>query len=192
MAAVARAAGYGAWRAEPRGRLPAFTDLAPAAARELVAGFLAGQPGGGPLPPATAAGLLRCYGIALADDRMFGPLVVFGLGGPAPEMLADRAARLTPLTDADADKLIRSIRSLPLLLGQAANPAADPAANPAADLGALRDLLLRVSRLADDLPEVTELDLAPVIAGPDGAAAANARSSVTPYEPQDPFLRKLR
>ncbi len=200
VSAVARAAGYGAWRAEPRGRLPAFTDLRPDDASTLLREFLGQQPAGGPLPPATAAGLLRCYGISLADDedtpagtevrvrvaddRVFGPLVVFGPGGPAPETLADRAARLTPLTDADADKLIRSIRSLPLLLGQAANPAAD--------LGALRDLLLRVSRLADDLPEVTELDLAPVIAGPDGAAVVNGRISVTPYEPQDPFLRKLR
>ena len=66
------------------------------------------------------------------------------------------------------------------------------AACPAADRAALRDLLLRVSRLADDLPEVTELELDPVIAGPDGVAVVNARVKVTPYEPQDPFLRKLR
>ena len=63
---------------------------------------------------------------------------------------------------------------------------------PAADLGGLRDLLLRVSRLADDLPEVTELDLNPVIARPDGAFVVDARIKVTPYRRQDPFLRKLR
>ena len=63
---------------------------------------------------------------------------------------------------------------------------------PEVDLAALRDLLLRVSRLSEDLPEVTYLDLDPVIAGPDGVAVANARIKVTPYEPQDPFLRKLR
>ena len=57
---------------------------------------------------------------------------------------------------------------------------------------ALRDLLLRVSRLAEDLPEVTDLDLDPVVAGPDGAVVVNARVKVTPYEPRDPFLRKLR
>ena len=65
-------------------------------------------------------------------------------------------------------------------------------ARPAADLGALRDLLLRVSRLADDLPEVTELDLNPVIAQPDAVFVVDARIKVTPYRPQDPFLRKLR
>jgi hypothetical protein len=56
----------------------------------------------------------------------------------------------------------------------------------------LRDLLLRVSRLADDLPEVTNLDLSPVTAWPDGAIVMAARIKVAPYEPQDPFLRKLR
>jgi ATP-grasp domain len=60
------------------------------------------------------------------------------------------------------------------------------------DLGAPRDLLLRVSRLADDLPEVTELDLNPVIARPDGAYVVDARIKMTPYQAQDPFLRQLR
>jgi hypothetical protein len=99
--------------------------------------------------------------VRVADDRIFGSLVVFGL-----------AARLTPLTDTDADKLIRRAS-----LGR----------RPEAHLAAPRDLLLRVSRLADDLPEVTDLDLAPVIAGPDGAFVMNARIQVTPYEPQDPL-----
>jgi acyl-CoA synthetase (NDP forming)/GNAT superfamily N-acetyltransferase len=125
--------------------------------------------------------------VGVADDHMFGPLVVFGLGGVDPgttEALADHAARLTPLTDTDADRLIHTIRSAPLLLGQHGRPTAD--------LGALRDLLLRVSRLADDLPEVTELDLNPVIARPDGAYVVDARIKARPYQPQDPFLRKLR
>jgi hypothetical protein len=56
----------------------------------------------------------------------------------------------------------------------------------------LADLLLRVGRLADELPEVTELELSPVVAGPDGVAVVNARVRVSPYQPQDPFLRKLR
>jgi acyl-CoA synthetase (NDP forming)/GNAT superfamily N-acetyltransferase len=122
--------------------------------------------------------------IGVADDHMFGPLVVFGLGGVATEVLADHAARLTPLTDVDADRLIGSIRSAPLLLGHRGSPPAD--------LKAVRDLLLRVSRLADDLPEVTDLDLNPVIARPDGVFVVDARIKVTPYQPQDPFLRRLR
>jgi acyl-CoA synthetase (NDP forming) len=122
--------------------------------------------------------------IGVADDHMFGPLVVFGLGGVATEVLADHAARLTPLTDTDADKLIRSIHAAPLLLGHRGSPPAD--------LAALRDLLLRVSRLADDLPEITELDLNPVIARPDGVFVVDARVKVAPCQPQDPFLRRLR
>jgi acyl-CoA synthetase (NDP forming) len=122
--------------------------------------------------------------VGVQDDQMFGPLVVFGLGGVATEVLADHAARLAPLTEADADALINSIRSAPLLHGHRGAPAAD--------LAALRDVLMRVSRLADDLPEVTELDLNPVIARPDGVVAVDARIKVTPQVPQDPFLRRLR
>jgi acyl-CoA synthetase (NDP forming)/GNAT superfamily N-acetyltransferase len=122
--------------------------------------------------------------IGVVDDHMFGPLVVFGLGGVATEVLADHAARLTPLSGTDADQLIGSIRSARLLLGHRGTPAAD--------LGALRELLLRVSRLADDLPEITDLDLNPVIARPDGAFAVDARVKVAPYQPEDPYLRKLK
>ncbi|MGH3251198.1 MAG: GNAT family N-acetyltransferase [Trebonia sp.] len=122
--------------------------------------------------------------VGVRDDHMFGPLVVFGRGGVATEVLADHAARLTPLTDTDADTLIRSIKAAPLLLGHRGSPPTD--------LRALRDLLLRVSRLADDLPEITDLDLNPVIAGPDGARAVDARVKVAPCPPQDPFLRRLR
>jgi len=53
-------------------------------------------------------------------------------------------------------------------------------------------VLLRVSRLADDLPEVAELDLIPVVAGPDGVCAVDVRARVSPAEPKDPFLRRLR
>jgi len=122
--------------------------------------------------------------VGVQDDQMFGPLVVFGLGGVATEVLSDHAARLAPLTEADADTLINSIRSAPLLHGHRGSPAAD--------LTALRDVLLRVSRLTDDLPEITELDLNPVIARPDSAITVDARIRVTPQVQQDPFLRRLR
>jgi acyl-CoA synthetase (NDP forming)/GNAT superfamily N-acetyltransferase len=127
--------------------------------------------------------------VGVADDHMFGPLIVFGLGGIATHVLADHAARLAPLTTTDADTLISSVRAAPLLRGYRGAPAAD-FPPPAKD--ALRDLLLRVSRLAEDLPEITELDLNPVIARPDGTHIVDARIKIIPYEPQDPFLRKLR
>jgi hypothetical protein len=175
--------------------------------RELVRSFLTTDPAGGWLPKADVSALLRLYGISLAatpmtgggiageavsisvkDDKMFGPLVVFGLSGGGTEAVADHAARLAPLTSADADVLINSIHSGPLLSSDQGMPGAG--SSPAAT--ALRDALLRVSRLTEDLPEITELDLDPVIAGPDGAVAADARIRVAPQVPQDPFLRKLR
>ena len=121
--------------------------------------------------------------IGLVQEPVFGPLVVFGLGGVATEVLGDHAARLNPLTDKDADELIRSVRAAPLLFGHR---------GPPVDTAALTDILLRVSRLADDFPEVTELDLNPVIARADGVQAVDMRVRISPAEPQDPFLRKLR
>jgi acyl-CoA synthetase (NDP forming)/GNAT superfamily N-acetyltransferase len=66
--------------------------------------------------------------IGVVQEPVFGPLVVFGLGGVATDVLGDRAARLTPLTDTDAAVLVRSIRAAPLLLGHRGTPAADLAA----------------------------------------------------------------
>jgi acyl-CoA synthetase (NDP forming)/GNAT superfamily N-acetyltransferase len=120
----------------------------------------------------------------VVQEPVFGPLVVFGLGGVATEVLGDHAARLTPLTDADADELIHSVHAAPLLFGHRGTPAVDAAA--------LTDVLLRVSRLADELHEVAELDLNPVIATQDGARAVDARIRVLPAQPRDPFLRRLR
>jgi ATP-grasp domain len=71
----------------------------------------------------------------------------YRLNLPAKGVLAGQAARLAPLTGADAEDLIRAIRAAPALLEHAPGT------------GALRDTLLRVSRLADDLPQVVELDL---------------------------------
>jgi acyl-CoA synthetase (NDP forming)/GNAT superfamily N-acetyltransferase len=121
--------------------------------------------------------------IGVVQEPVFGPLVVFGLGGVATEVLGDHAARLAPLTTADADDLIHSIRAAPLLLGHRGQPPADVAA--------LRGALLRISRLADDLPQVAELDLNPVIARPDGVTAVDARIRVTSHGAADPFLRQL-
>jgi acyl-CoA synthetase (NDP forming)/RimJ/RimL family protein N-acetyltransferase len=121
--------------------------------------------------------------ISVLQEEVVGPLVLFGVGGAAADALADRAARLAPLTDSDADELIRSIRAAPLLLG---HPGA-----PGVDLAALRDLLLRVSQLADDLPQIAELELSPVFARPDGVQAVDARIRLQAAEPADAHLRRL-
>ena len=60
--------------------------------------------------------------ISVLQEQVFGPLVLFGLGGAAADALADRAVRLAPLTGCDADDLIRSIRAAPLLLGRPGTP----------------------------------------------------------------------
>jgi acyl-CoA synthetase (NDP forming) len=116
--------------------------------------------------------------VGVVQEPVFGPVVVFGLGGVAAKMIGDDVARLAPLTDADADDLIEWIRAVPAL-------------RRATDPGALRDVLLRVSRLADDMPQVAELTLNPVIACRDRAIAVDARIRVTSPRLADPFLRQL-
>ena len=121
--------------------------------------------------------------ISVLPEQILGPLVLFALAADDANALADRAARIAPLTDSDADDLIRSVPGAPLLLGRRG-------AAPA-DLAALRDVLLRVSRMADDLPHIAELELSPVIARPDGAQAVNARVRLQAAEPTDTYLRRL-
>ncbi|MGY1593282.1 GNAT family N-acetyltransferase [Geodermatophilus sp. SYSU D00708] len=96
--------------------------------------------------------------VEIVDDPSFGALVSFGLGGVATDLLGDRAYRTLPLTDLDAAELVRAPRAWPLLNGYRGS---EPV-----DVAALEDLLLRVARLADDLPEVLGLRLEPVIVGP--------------------------
>jgi acyl-CoA synthetase (NDP forming) len=210
--ALGHAVKYHAWRVRQQGRVPELAGVRAGDARALVSEFLAASPAGGWLSPAADRDLLSCYQIDLplagpaapapeaglpgrgaggievrvgvVQEPVFGPLVVFGLSGLATEVLGDRAARLTPLTDADAAEMIRGVSAAPVLLGHGGRPAVDAAA--------LTGILLRVSRLADDLPEVAELDLDPVIARADGAQALAARIRISPGQPRDPFLRRLR
>jgi acyl-CoA synthetase (NDP forming) len=108
--------------------------------------------------------------VGAVQDPVFGPLVAVGPGGTFAELIGDASFRLAPLTDADAADLVSAGKVGRLLEGFRGAPPADEAA--------VADLLLRVGRLADDLPEVAELDLNPVIAGPGGAVAVDARMRV--------------
>ena len=96
--------------------------------------------------------------VQIVDAPSFGALVSFGLGGVATDLLGDRAYRTLPLTDLDAAELVRAPRAWPLLNGYRGS---EPV-----DVAAIEELLLRVARLADDLPEVLGLTLEPVIVGP--------------------------
>ncbi|MFF3518263.1 GNAT family N-acetyltransferase [Streptomyces sp. NPDC002573] len=120
----------------------------------------------------------------VVQDEVFGPLVLFGLGGTATEVLADHAARLAPLTDHDVHELITAPRCVPLLFGtHGAGPV---------DLEGLEQLLLRVSRIASDLPQLAEADFNPVLATPTGVTVLDARVRLLPRMPWDPYLRRLR
>lgn len=103
----------------------------------------------------------------IVHDPTFGSLVVVGSGGVQADVLADRALRLTPVTAPDAAEMWRSLRMARLLTGYRGAPPVDTAA--------LEDLLLRLGRLAADLPEVAELDLNPVIANPSGLIAVDVK-----------------
>jgi len=101
------------------------------------------------------------------QDPVFGPLVAFGPGGVLAELIGQAQFRLAPLADLDAEELVHA--------GKAGRLVAGFRGAPPADAGALVDLMLRLSRLAEDLPDVAELDLNPVLALPDRAVAVDAR-----------------
>jgi acyl-CoA synthetase (NDP forming) len=104
------------------------------------------------------------------EDPLFGPVVSFGIAGMAHDVLEDRGYRVPPFTDADAEALVREPRASELLLR---SPGLEPV-----DLAALHDLVVRVGRLADELPEVAQLRLRPVVVSPRGAVVLGARLHV--------------
>ncbi|MDO3700494.1 GNAT family N-acetyltransferase [Micromonospora sp. C28SCA-DRY-2] len=104
--------------------------------------------------------------VELVEDPAFGPVVGFGLGGVATELLGDRAWRAVPLTDLDAAELVDEPRAAPLLRGHRGAAPVDRAA--------LAELLLRVGRLADEQPRVRSLTLNPVLVRPDGLSVLHA------------------
>jgi acetyl coenzyme A synthetase (ADP forming)-like protein len=106
----------------------------------------------------------------VVQDPIFGPLVAFGPGGVMAELIGDAGFRIAPLTDVDAEELVLGGKAGRLVRGYRGTPPADAAA--------LVDLVQRLARLAEDLPEVAELDLNPVIGLPDGCVAVDARVRV--------------
>ena len=98
--------------------------------------------------------------VGVTTDPVFGPLIAFGLGGVHVEILGDVRFRITPLTDKDAHSMIRGIKGYRLLTGYRGHPPAD--------LSAVEEVLLRVSRLVEEIPEIAELDFNPLVALPPG------------------------
>ena len=106
----------------------------------------------------------------VVQDPVFGPLVAFGPGGVLTELIGGAGIRTAPLTDVDGQELVHEGKAGILVRGFRGAPAADD--------GALVDLVHRLGRLAEELPEVAELDLNPVIAREDGCIAVDARIRV--------------
>jgi len=105
--------------------------------------------------------------VGLSRDPQFGPVIAFGLGGIYTEVLRDVALRVAPVDRAEADAMIRSLRAYPILAGARGQRPCD--------LDALAELLVRVSELPFRYPEIAEVDLNPVFAGPKGAVAGDVR-----------------
>ncbi|MEU6292311.1 GNAT family N-acetyltransferase [Streptomyces sp. NPDC046988] len=110
-------------------------------------------------------------------DPAAGAVLSFGLAGAATQLLGDTAHRLIPVTDRDATSLIRSVRTAPLLFGWRGSAPVDAPA--------LEELLLRVSRLVDDHPEVVAVTLEPVVVAPHGLSVLGASVRLAPPPARD-------
>jgi acyl-CoA synthetase (NDP forming) len=112
-------------------------------------------------------------------DPSFGPVIACGAGGVLVELLRDVAVRLAPLGRAEAAEMVRSLKTYRLLTGFRGEPARD--------VSALEEALLRMSALAEDLPEVAEVDCNPIIVAEHGAVIVDARIRVEAV-PAPPLL----
>ncbi len=167
LPAVVKTAAAGAHKTESGGvALDLETEEAVRAAAKRVGCPVLVQP----MLQAGSAELL----VGAVQDPMFGPLVVFGAGGIYAELIGDAQVRLAPLTDVDVEELLATGKAGQLVRGFRGRP---PVGRRA-----LGDLLTRLGVLADDLPEVVELDLNPVIAFADRAVIVDARVKVAPDE----------
>lgn len=102
--------------------------------------------------------------VGMSEDPSFGPLILFGMGGVTAELFKDVTFRIHPLTDIDAREMIRSVKTYKLLSGWRGGPPAD--------IEALEQILLRISAMVEDIPQLSELDLNPVKVLPAGQGCA--------------------
>ncbi|MCX8175943.1 MAG: acetate--CoA ligase family protein [Candidatus Bathyarchaeota archaeon] len=105
--------------------------------------------------------------VGLIKDQQFGPTVMFGLGGVFVEILKDVSFRVCPITEIDAKEMISEIKGYPILKGYRNSPPAD--------IDAIVKILLNVSDMAMDHPEINEMDLNPILVYEKGAKVVDAR-----------------
>jgi len=118
--------------------------------------------------------------VGVTHDPLFGPLIAFGLGGIHVEILGDVRFRVTPLTDRDAAEMVREIKGYRLLEGYRGHLPAD--------IPAIEDVLLRISRLVDEIPQITELDLNPTFALPPGQGCRIVDARIRVGRPDYPTM----
>jgi acyl-CoA synthetase (NDP forming)/GNAT superfamily N-acetyltransferase len=134
------------------------------------------------IQPMAAAGTELIVGAV--QDAQFGPMVMLGAGGVLADLVDDKAFRLAPLAAAGADEMIAGLRLSRLLDGYRGRPVVSRQA--------VRDVLMRVAALVDDLREVAELDLNPLVCTGDELIVVDARIRVSPPPAaQDPLVRQL-
>jgi len=157
-------------------RLSLRPDEVGSAARDMATRLhLQDTPGGRFLVQAMApAGVEMIVGVV--HDSQFGPVVAVGAGGVLVELLRDVSVRLAPLAESDAAEMLRELKTYPLLSGYRGGPVHD--------VGALADAILRVGALVEDLPQIAELDLNPIVVHPGGATIVDARVRLAATEPE--------
>lgn len=180
--ALAAAVRYAEWRNRPEGDFPEFPDVdRPRAAESIRRGLNRLGAEGGKLEPGEIREILDSYrigqgeppmdgvevAVSMTEDAVFGPLIVFRMSGPMGELSGDRSFRINPLHGSDALEMIEEVRSASLVASGAAR-------------AMLADLILRVSFLVENAPEIVTLSLDPILAGPDGVVVQGAGAAVRP------------
>ena len=187
---LGRLVAYASWRsrAATPNRQPPGVDVPRALG--VIREYFRVEPAGGWLDTATVFDLLGCFGIPGATlprpmpspgpelaitvhcDGVFGPLVGFGLGGADANPVADRVIRFTPLTETDAEDLLHGLGC--------SNEVFGPRVEPKCNTSAVRDVLMRVSLLAQLLPEIAELEINSLLPTSEGCQLVDARARVVP------------
>lgn len=150
--------------------------------RALAAAHVA-EPGSAPLEVQAMAPHGAACIVRSAEDPLIGPVLSFGLGGDAADLLGDVSYAVPPLTNVDIAELVRATRAAPRLFGYRGLPPLDVAA--------LEDVIARVSVLADDLPELRSLELNPVVVSETGAVVLGARAQLAAADRADGSRRAL-
>jgi acyl-CoA synthetase (NDP forming) len=120
--------------------------------------------------------------VGLVHDARFGPVIACGAGGTLVELMKDLAVALTPLDPEHAAAMIQGLKSYPILQGYRGDAPSD--------VPALKDVLLRLSAMAEDLPQIAELDFNPVLVRERGAVIVDARVRLEAIPITPPWVRR--